>query len=158
MDSVIKKYGYDSKERKSLSADIEKKDSIDLIKTENILDKYGWLGPDQVGDMGTITEFLVIQHADQPVHEKYLPIMRQAVKEGKAHQEDLALLEDRTALEEGKKQIYGSQVGLDVKTNKYYIRPIEDEPNVNKRRASVGLAPLENYAKFFGIDYKLPKQ
>jgi len=158
MDSIIKKYGYDSKEMKSLSAEIGKKDSIDLIKTENILDKYGWLGPDQVGDIGTVTEFIVIQHADQPIHEKYLPMMRQAVKDGKAHADDLALLEDRAALEEGKKQIYGSQVGLDVKTNKYYIRPIEDEPNVNKRRASVGLMSLERYAKLFGIDYKLPKE
>jgi hypothetical protein len=158
MDSVIKKYGYDSKEMESLSAEIGSKDSIDLIKTENILDKYGWLGPDQVGDMGTITEFLVIQHADQPIHEKYLPMVRQAVKEGKARPDDLALLEDRTALEEGKKQIYGSQVGLDTKTNKYYLRPIEDEPNVNKRRASVGLMPLEKYAKLFGIEYTLPKE
>jgi hypothetical protein len=158
MDSVIKKYGYDSKEMESLSTEIGKKDSIDLIKTENILDKHGWLGPDQVGDIGTIAEFIVIQHADQPIHEKYLPLMRQAVKEGKARPDDLALLEDRTALEEGKKQIYGSQVGLDTKTNKYYLRPIEDEPNVNKRRASVGLMPLEEYAKLFGIDYKLPKE
>jgi len=158
MDSVIKKYGYDSKEMESLSTEIGKKDSIDLIKTETILDKYGWLGPDQVGDIGTVAEFIVIQHADQPIHEKYLPLMRQAVKEGKARPDDLALLEDRTALEEGKKQIYGSQVGLDTKTNKYYLRPIEDEPNVNKRRASVGLMPLEEYAKLFGIVYKLPKE
>jgi hypothetical protein len=35
--------------------------------------------------------------------------------------------------------------------------PIQDEANVNKRRASVGLQPLEEYAKFFGINYVLPK-
>ena len=32
-----------------------------------------------------------------------------------------------------------------------------DEVNVNKRRASVGLGPLEEYAKYFGVDYVLPK-
>lgn len=33
-----------------------------------------------------------------------------------------------------------------------------DEPNVNKRRASVGLQPLEDYAKLFGIEYVLPQK
>jgi len=36
------------------------------------------------------------------------------------------------------------------------VAPIEDEPNVNKRRASVGLEPLEDYARHWDIEYKLP--
>jgi len=41
---------------------------------------------------------------------------------------------------------------------KYEFFPIVDEVNVNKRRASVGLPPLEEYAKYFGVEYVLPKK
>ena len=158
LDSVGKKFGFESKQIDELWNDIGKKDSVNLIKVQSILDKYGWLGPDVVSNRGSITLFIVIQHADQQVQEKYLPMMRDAVKKGNARPADLALLEDRVALEEGKKQIYGSQIALDPKTGKNSIRPIEDEPNVNKRRAAVGLEPLEEYAKQYGINYKLPTE
>lgn len=68
----------------------------------------------------------------------------------------LALLEDRVALGQGKKQMYGSQIHRNNQTGKYFVAPIEDESNVNKRRASVGLEPLEEYVKHWSIDYKLP--
>lgn len=152
------KYGDDSKEMKALWAAMGKSDSINLIKVKAVLDKYGWVGPDVVGSKGNATLFLVIQHADSLTRDKYLPMMRAAVKKGKAQASQLALMEDRSALEHGNKQIYGSQIAKDEKTNKYYLRPIEDEPNVDKRRASVGLGLLEDYAKQWGIDYKLPKQ
>jgi hypothetical protein len=156
LDSVDKKYGRDSKEMKALWSDIGYKDSINLIKVENILDRYGWLGADVIGRRGNMTLFLVIQHADMQDRDKYLPMMREAVKNGKADGSSLALMEDRSALEHGKKQIYGSQIGRDVKTGKYYIDPIEDEANVDKRRAAVGLEPLKDYVRRWNIDYKPP--
>ncbi len=50
-----------------------------------------------------------------------------------------------------------SQLRTNEKTGKYEFYPIEREANVDKRRASVGLEPLEQYAKYFGVDYILPK-
>ncbi len=150
---IGQKYGYESKEMKDLWKIINKKDSINLIKITGILDKYGWLGLDIVGQEGSITLFLVIQHADQKTQEKYLPMMREAVKAGKAQGNQLALLEDRVALGQGKKQIYGSQIHRDNITGKYFVAPIEDESNVNKRRAEVGLEPLEVYAKGVLINF-----
>jgi len=157
LDSVTKKFGYNSKEMDALQYSMGQKDSINVIKVKAILDNYGWLGADKVGRRGNLCLFLVIQHADQEDQKKYLPMMREAVEKGKANASNLALLEDRLALEEGKKQIYGSQVALDTKTGKYYINPIEDEPNVNNRRADVGLEPLEYYVAQWGIVYRLPK-
>jgi hypothetical protein len=98
--------------------------------------------------------FLVIQHADLATQERYLPIMREAVKNGKALASDLALLEDRVLTRNGKPQIYGSQLQENHTTGKYEFAPIQDAANVNKRRASVGLPPLEDYAKMMGINYK----
>jgi hypothetical protein len=39
--------------------------------------------------------FLVIQHSDSTTQEKYLPLLKQAVKDNRAFGHDLALLEDR---------------------------------------------------------------
>ncbi len=153
-ENAEKKYGFDSKEVKELWEIIRKKDVENLIKVKTILDKYGWIGPDEVGEEGSSTLFLVIQHSDQKTQEKYLPMMREAVKKGNAFASDLALLEDRVALGQGKKQIYGSQMNQDQETGKYTVSPIEDEANVNKRRAAVGLEPIEEYVKYWGIVYK----
>lgn len=156
IDSVQKKYGNNSDQMKALWKKIGRLDSIDLIKVTAILDKHGWLGPDSIGPRGTQTLFLVIQHADLKVQEKYIQGLRDAVKKGNGFPDELALMEDRVAMREGKKQIYGSQIGMDNKTGKAYIFPIEDEANVDKRRASVGLEPLKDYVKHWNIDYKGP--
>lgn len=101
-----KKYGWDSKEVKDVWKTINAVDSINLIKVEKILAEYGWLSADIVGEQGNRTLFLVIQHSpDYKVQQKYLPMMREAVKKGNADAKNLALLEDRVALGEGKKQI-----------------------------------------------------
>ena len=143
IEAVEAKHGYESKEMKDLWKTINKNDSANLIQVTDILEKYGWLGADAVGEQGNATIFLVIQHADQKTQEKYLPMMRQAVKNGKAKGSQLALLKDRVAIRQGKKQIYGSQISRDQQTGKYFIAPIEDEPNVNKRRAPLDLCHLK---------------
>jgi hypothetical protein len=158
MRVIEQKHGWESSEMKALVKLMHDADSVNLIKVSKILDTHGWLGADVVGDQGNSTLFLVIQHSDQKTQEKYLPMMREAVKNGKAQGSSLALLEDRVALAQGKKQIYGSQIHRDMQTGKYFVAPIEDEPNVNKRRAAVGLEPLEEYVKHWNITYTLPKQ
>lgn len=149
IEEIEKKFGYDSKEMTEHWKLINKKDSSNLIKVKAILDKYGWAGPEVVGKEGAATLFLVIQHADLKTQEQYLPLMRQAVKNGKANASNLALLEDRVALRQGKKQIYGSQIGDDGKN--HFIQPLMDPDNVDKRRAEVGLNPLADYVKRWGI-------
>ena len=145
LNEIDKKFGWDSKEMKAHWTIINEKDSINLIKVKAILDKYGWLGEDVVGGQGNSTLFLVIQHSNQKTQEKYLPMMREAVKNGKADGSSLALLEDRVALGQGKRQIYGSQIGRDPDTKLYFVLPLEDPDNVDKKRADVGLPPLANY-------------
>ncbi len=157
IDQIQNKYGIQSKEIDSLWGKIRLQDSSNLNQVINIIDNLGWLGPPEIGQQGASTLFLVIQHADASTQVKYLPIMRAAVKKGKALPQNLALLEDRVLTNQGKKQIYGSQVVYDSKGKNAFL-PIEDEVNVNKRRGSVGLGPLEDYAKYFGIAYVLPKK
>ena len=145
IDDIQQKYGWESKEMKDHWKIINEKDSVNLIKVEAILDQHGWLGADVVGGQGNSTLFLVIQHSNQKTQEKYLPMMRDAVKNGKAQGGSLALLEDRVALGQGKRQLYGSQIGRDPETQAYFVSPLEDPDNVDKRRAEVGLEPLADY-------------
>lgn len=151
---IQKEYGIDSKEVKDLWLTISQKDSVNLIKVKRILDTRGWLGPEEVGENGNSALFLVIQHSDQVTQEKYLPMMREAVKNYKASPSSLALLEDRVALGKGKHQIYGSQIGMDA-NNKYYVLPLDDPDRVDERRQSVGLPPLADYVGYWDLTWNL---
>lgn len=154
LDNISRKYGQNSKELKNLWKEIKEKDSIDLIKVKKVLDVFGWLGADVVGMHGNTTLFLVVQHANIKVQEIYLPMMREAVKNNKANPSDLALLEDRVALGEGRKQIYGSQVRFDS-AHSFWVSPLEDPDNVDKRRAEVGLQPLADYLKNWNMKWDM---
>jgi hypothetical protein len=145
------KFGQDSKEMKEHWRVGIQKDSVNLIKVKNILDTRGWLGADVIGEQGNTTLFLVIQHSDLKTQEFYLPMMREAVKKGNAKPSSLALLEDRIALRNGRMQTYGSQINRDSKTQAYYVAPLEDPDNVDKRRAEVGLQPLAVYVANWDI-------
>lgn len=153
LEGVTAKFGGNSREVKELWSIIRIKDSGNLIRVEAILNEYGWPGKAIVGIRGTQTLFLVIQHAPLIVQEKYLPGMRDAVSRGKAYGSELALLEDRVALGEGRKQLFGSQIKGDPTTNKYYVCPLEDPDHVDIRRAEMGLDPLEFYVAKWQIKW-----
>lgn len=132
---------------------INKQDAANMIKVADIINRQGWPGPEVVGKSGSNTLFWVIQHADIDIQQKYLPIVRQAVKEGKLSSENLALLEDRVLLGTGKRQLYGTQIGGDMVANEVYVMPLDDPDNVDKRRASIGLEPLANYVTDWNISW-----
>ncbi len=152
---IQEKYGWKSPQMDSIWKVIGLKDSLNLIEVKKILDTRGWLGPDIVGGKGNSTLFLVIQHADQKTQEHYLPMMREAVVKGNAAASSLALLEDRVALGQGKKQIYGSQIGMFRESGENYVLPLEDPDNVDKRRASVGLGKLQDYVNYWGMTWNV---
>ena len=79
--------------------------------------------------------------------------MREAVKSKNADASSLALLEDRVALGEGRKQVYGSQIGRNNQTNKYYVLPLDDPDHVDERRAQMGLGTLAEYIKGWDLQW-----
>ena len=66
----------------------------------------------------------------------------------------MALMEDRILMREGKPQKYGSQIQAGCKT-KWELYPLKNPETVNKRRAEVGLQPLEEYVKQYGIEFSI---
>lgn len=140
--SIGAQYGYESAEYRNLWKEINHLDSINQLYIFALVDKYGWLGKKEVGAKGNKTIFLVVQHADQAAQEKYLPLMRAAANQGKANKSDLAMLEDRVLLKQGKKQLYGTQQILSYTTGETTYQPIEDIDHLNQRRAEMNLYPF----------------
>jgi len=132
-------------------------DSTNLVQVESLIARYGWMGRSFVGDKANSALFLVIQHADLETQLKYVDLLQHSVEAGESKASNLALMQDRILMRQGKNQLYGSQV-VYSKTGEQMFYPIEDEKNVNIRRAKMGLQPLEEYAKLFGITYTLPSE
>jgi hypothetical protein len=133
-------------------------DSSNLAQVEAIIQHYGWPGKSLVGAEGNMIVWMVIQHSELQTQEKYFPLMKKSVDQKESRACDLAYLEDRILMYKGKKQLYGSQIMINQKTGAQEIWPVEDEKNLNARRAQVGLESMEEYAAHFGIDYKVPEQ
>jgi len=150
---IYKKYGRYSDELKSFMEKLRESYSRNMIIVADILDKLGWMGEDVIGHRANMTLFLVIQHSGLESQLKYLPVMREAVKKDNASPANLALLEDRVALRQGRRQVYGTQLAIDEETGEPYVEPLEDPDNVDKRRAEMGLEPLQDYLSGSGMKW-----
>lgn len=157
IDSVARTYGQNSPQMRQLWQHIHLTDSVNTAKIEQIIQQHGYPGKSLVGSKQGNTAWLVIQHAPLPIQEKYLSLMREAADQGEMEKSNLALLIDRIRMYKGQKQIYGSQVTMDA-AGKWFFHPIEDEANVNKRRAEMNLGLIEDYARQYGFEYKSVKK
>lgn len=75
INEVKVKYERDSKEYEALIATMIWEDSINLVVVTQTIDHYGWLSSNEIGSTGNSALWLVIQHAELPVKEKYFPVM-----------------------------------------------------------------------------------
>jgi hypothetical protein len=129
-------------------------DSKNRQRLDEIVKEYGWPKRSVFGEEASGVAFLIVQYAELDFQKKYLPLIKEAAGQKEARQSDLAMLEDRILTREGRKQIYGTQLRLNQTTQLMELYPIEDEENVDTRRAAVGLEPLAQYLKrAFSIDY-----
>lgn len=148
--------------RDSLMADLWTRqtpiDEANLARVEQIVAESGWPGYALVGRDGAQTVFLVVQHAGLEAQQRYLPLMQAAVDASDANPSELALLVDRVRVRTDRPQLYGSQLRRNDATGAMEFYPIEDEPEVDARRAAMGLEPLADYARYYGIEYVLPAE
>lgn len=142
---------------------MQKIDSINLVKTEAIISKYGYPGKTLVGEPANTTVFYVIQHNPDQI-SKYYPLIEKAGKKGELPFKYVAMMLDRKLTHEGKDQVYGTQIyGLIInnpQTGKkdffQYVMPIKDAKNVNKRRKEAGFdSTVEENALRLGVVYKV---
>ncbi|MCT4121630.1 DUF6624 domain-containing protein [Elizabethkingia anophelis] len=151
-----KTYTDDSDLVKSASEKMKKIDleSVDIVA--KIIDKYGWLGKDKIGKEANETLFLGIQHIDDlVVQSKYLTAIKDAVKKGNAEPWHLAFLTDRILMNQGKKQIYGTQKIITKNPETSYIIPLENPEKVDELRKEIGLDPLNDDLQEDGLSWNL---
>ena len=155
LDSLFQVNAKDSPLKRRLRDSIRYYDSVNLLKVIAIISKYGWLSQNEVGDKANLTIFSVVQHAPFSTQKKLIPIVEKALKEGRLKPSHYALFKDRTLLREGHKQFYGSQISYDVQTSEYFVAPLEDPEHVDERRKLVGLNPLAEYVKQWGMQWNV---
>jgi hypothetical protein len=162
MDLMKKLSGPDSKRTmKRFEAVGKRQDLIDrknMKRLDEIVQRYGWPTKSMVGAQASGVAFLIVQHGDVSHMKKYFPLVNEAASRNEAEPRDAAMLEDRILMNEGKKQIYGTQLRTDNLTKELKLWPIENEEEVDARRAAVGLMPMAEYLKMFGLQYTPPKK
>jgi hypothetical protein len=122
-------------------------DDENTARMRAIVRQYGWPAPSLVGRDGAEAAFLLVQHADLAFQKEMLPLVEKAYRKGELEGQSYALLLDRVLVGEGKPQVYGTQAKpfKDWEGHEPVLEPIEDEANVDKRRAEIGLFPLSEY-------------
>jgi hypothetical protein len=119
-----------------------------------LLDKYGWPTASQVTEYASAGAALIINHTNYEIRSKYFPMLEEAFRKGEAQPLRYAKMRDRLLVEEGKEQLYGTQIKFENLIREPY--PIKDSEYVDKRRAEIGLGPLKPYLTArFDIDWEV---
>jgi hypothetical protein len=145
-DEIIKMSERDQAMRKSRQWD----SSIDIANTrrmQEIVQQIGWPTKSKVGAYASDMAWLLVQHAghDRDFQKQCLALMKE-LPEDEVKATNIAYLEDRVRVGEGRLQVYGTQFFTDEQGN-FGPHPIEDAVNVDQRRKKVGLGTLAVYTK-----------
>jgi hypothetical protein len=135
-------------------------DSSNIKRIDEIIKDYGYPGKSLVGEPSNYAAFFVIQHSQSI--DKFLPVIKKAAQKKELAFSLYAMMLDRSLMNNGKEQIYGSQGNsirvLNTTTGqkefKMVIWPIKNPKKVNKRRKKAGFNDrIEQYSKRIGITY-----
>lgn len=115
-----------------------------------IMAAHGWPTERTVGPEAARAAWLVAQHADRQldVQRQAAALMGGAVARGEASARDLAFLQDRLAVNEGREQRYGTQIGA-VTDGRPVPWPCEEPERLDERRAEAGIEPFDEYTARF---------
>lgn len=111
-----------------------------------ICHRYGVPTYDMVGVQAAKGFVVMVQHQPAEFRREVLPKLKTNVDGGQADPAFYAMVYDRAQRDQGKNQLYGEQ--LECASGKALEEaPIDDEANVNSRRAELGLMRVELYAR-----------
>ena len=124
-------------------------DSLHQQRLSVILDSMGYPGLSVVGPLYMDAAFLLIHHSPLAMRLKYEDLIMEAINHGEATHALLPYFTDRNRLDQGKKQIYGTQLYLDEESNTFKLFDLEYPDRVDELREEKGLEPLERYVRSF---------
>ena len=156
IDTVMARYGRESPQGDSVMTALAAADAPIQKRLFEILEAHGWPGRRMVADDGAHAAWLIVQHAPAAEQRKALPMLKDAARAGDARPSDVAYLEDRLRVTDGKPQRYGTQLSSPDAGGAPRLAPIADEACVDRRRAEALLEPLADYLRRFGVEYDGP--
>jgi len=139
----------EQKVRKKKQLDFKEISRIDRDNTNyliKLVEKIGWIDRKRFGQETSTEAFLIVQHSG---NVGLMVVALPKLKED-GQLSSYALVYDRLQLMIGKKQLYGSQLSISSE-GEAGLMPLEDPENVDKLRKEVGLEPLAQYIKNFGL-------
>ncbi|MXV07158.1 hypothetical protein DYQ95_08445 [Xanthomonas sp. LMG 9002] len=124
---------------------------------KTVVTKNGWPTRTSVGEDGSKAAFLIAQHAtlDPGFQEQVLALMQSALAQKEADPSDVAMLQDRVLLHQGKPQLYGTQFRTEPDGTMVLDRT-QDVDGLDARRATMGLPPIAEYKTFLSEVYHAP--
>lgn len=157
-DSLVRKLILDSIQNVLTTQEII--DFSNIVFIDSLIKIYGYPGLTLVGTPTNEYAWYIIQHSDKI--DSYLKIIKQAGKQHEIPMYLVAKMIDRSKLQKGKKQIFGTQ-GKTILTNDSnvtsFIWPIRNPRNVNKRRSKAGfkLSIEQHCQELLNTEYKVVK-
>jgi len=88
---------------------------------------------------------MIIQHGPAKYRKKYIDYFKRKASSGLLNKSTLALMIDRTLVEENKKQLYGTQYKKNRITGHVEFYPLQDSLNIDSLRNSMDLQPFSRY-------------
>jgi hypothetical protein len=132
-----------------------KVDRQNLTKVISLIENCGMPTTKEVSKKQIKAIWLVFQHADNKNRKKYFPLLKKSAENGDLNRSNIALMEDRILMRDGKPQIYGSQISINEETEEWELYTLEKPETVDKRRAEVGLGTLKEYVKKWNIEFNI---
>lgn len=149
MQDIILKYHIDTTEISKDGGVIVDEKNRNRLK--EIFKEYGFPSRKLVGRDAMQGIFVMIQHSDgdKEWQKSQLVNIEKAVKMGDMDGQSYAYLYDRIKINNGEKQLYGTQFSKVDPLNKTVTLAVtEDLENLDKRRMEIGLMPIQMYKEF----------
>jgi hypothetical protein len=128
-------------------------DRENLTTIISLIEKCGMPTLEEVNDVQMSAIWAIFQHGDNDNRKKYLPLLEKSAKNGDLKATQIAMMKDRTMMNDGEPQVYGTQVTKNG--NEWVLYKLENPETVNKRRAEMGFEPLQDYLKRWDITFDI---
>ncbi|WP_374275447.1 DUF6624 domain-containing protein [Brevundimonas sp.] len=128
----------------AVGAAIKPIDEANLSALLTMVPDEGWFTRSRYGSEAASAAFHIVQHGDETVWRRFLPVLEPLVATGEVEGEAYAMMFDRLAVSEERPQRYGTQfICVDRRMT---LAPLEDEDRVEAWRAEMNISlPLSAY-------------
>lgn len=140
-------------------------DSSNIQRIKAIINQYGYPGKSLVDSPTNKVTFYILQrYLNQHPNEfpEFIPLLKASAETNEIPFSLYAIILDRSLLEQGKEQIYGTQTkavdyplgNSGIRGIKWIVWPIKDAATVNERRKTIGISEtVEEMAQKLNFTY-----